>query len=128
MRLLLDTHTFLWFAAGSSRLSPIARRHIEDPSHELLLSIASLWEMAIKISLDRLDLGEPMAEFVEKQVALNSIELLEISLRHVCITAELQFHHRDPFDRLLAAQCIVDDLDLVSADGVFEEYGVRRVW
>ena len=128
MRLLLDTHTFLWFAAGSSRLSPIARRHIEDPSHEVLLSIVSLWEMAVKISLGRLDLGEPMVEFVEKQVALSSIELLEIRPRHVYMTAELRFHHRDPFDRLLAAQCVVEGLDLVSADGVFEEYGVRRVW
>ena len=128
MRLLLDTHTFLWFAAGSSRLSPIARRHIEDPSHELLLSIVSLWEMAIKISLDRLDLGEPMGECVEKQLPLSSIVLLEINPRHVHVTADLKFHHRDPFDRLLAAPCIVDDLDFVSADGVFEEYGVRRVW
>ncbi len=126
--LLLDTHVFLWFAAGSPRLSSDARELIEDARREVWLSIASIWEMGIKVGLGRLELGGPMGEFVDAQLALSAIKLLEIRPQHVYALTELPYHHRDPFDRLLAAQCIVEKLDLVSADEVFEEYGVQRVW
>ena len=128
MRLLLDTHAFLWFVEGSARLSKSAKDHIEDQSHDLLLSIASLWEMAVKISLGKLHVPQPFAEFMQSHLALSSIELLEIRPQHTYAVADLPFHHRDPFDRLLAAQCLSEGLTLISSDGVFEEYGVERVW
>jgi len=128
MRLLLDTHAFLWFVEGSARLSETAKDHIEDDRHDLFLSIASLWEMAVKISLGKLDVPRPFAEFMQSHLALSSIGLFEVSPHHAYAIADLPFHHRDPFDRLLAVQCLSDGFTLVSADGVFEEYGVQRVW
>ena len=128
MRLLLDTHAFLWFVEGSARLSKSAKDHIEDQSHDLLLSIASLWEMAVKISLGKLDVHQPFAKFMQSHLAMSSIGLLEISPQHAFAVADLPFHHRDPFDRLLAVQCLSEGLTLISSDGVFEEYGVERVW
>ena len=128
MRLLLDTHVFLWFIEGSGRLSKSAKDHIEDQSHDLLLSVASLWEMAVKISLGKLGVPQPFAEFMQSHLALSSIGLFEISPQHTYAVADLPFHHRDPFDRLLAAQCLSEGLTFISSDGVFEEYGVERVW
>ena len=128
MRLLLDTHVFLWFVEGSSRLSKTAKDHVEVDGHDFFLSIASLWEMGVKISLGKLDVPQPFAEFMQRHLALSSIGLLEISPEHAYATANLPFHHRDPFDRLLVVQCLSEGLTLVSADGVFEEYGVQRVW
>ena len=128
MRALLDTHAFLWFIEGSARLSKSAKDHIEDQSHDLLLSIASLWKMAVKTSLGKLDVPQPFAEFMQSRLALSSIGLFEISPQHAYAVADLPFHHRDPFDRLLAVQCLSEGLTLISSDGVFEEYGVERVW
>ena len=128
MRLLLDTHVFLWFVEGNSRLSKSAKDHVEDDAHDLFLSVASLWEMGVKISLGKLELPQPFAEFMQRHLALSSIELLGISPQHAYATADLPFHHRDPFDRLLAVQCLSEELTLVSADSVFVEYGVERVW
>lgn len=128
MRLLLDTHAFLWFVQGNERLSKSAKNHMEDQSHELLLSIASLWEMAVKISLGKLDVPQSFAEFMQSHLAMCSIGCLEISAQHTYAVAELPFHHRDPFDRLLAAQCLSEGLGLISSDGVFDKYGVERVW
>jgi PIN domain nuclease of toxin-antitoxin system len=128
MRFLLDTHAFLWFIEGNARLSNTGKDYIEDQSHDLLLSIASLWQMAVKISLGKLDLPQPFAEFMQSHLALSSIGLLEISSRHTYAVADLPYHHRDPFDRLLAAQCLSEGLTLISSDAVFEKYGVERVW
>lgn len=128
MRLLLDTHAFLWFVEGSARLSKTAKDRIEDDAYDLFLSIASVWEMAVKISLGKLDVPRPFAEFMRSHLAISSIGLFDISPRHVYVVADLPFHHRDPFDRLLAAQCLSEGLTLVSADAVFEEYGVQRLW
>lgn len=104
MRLLLDTHTFLWFLADDPQLSPAARRLIEDGTNEILLSMASLWEIAIKVSLGKLTLGGAFATFIPDQLTLNAFGLLPIELAHVTAVAALPFHHRDPFDRLLIAQ------------------------
>ncbi len=128
MRFLLDTHAFLWFIEGNARLSNTGKDYIEDQSHDLLLSIASLWQMAVKISLGKLDLPQPFAEFMQSHLALSSIGLLEISPQHTYAVADLPYHHRDPFDRLLAAQCLSEGLTLISSDAVFEKYGVERVW
>ena len=103
MKLLLDTHAFLWFIAGSERLSATARELIEDSANQPFLSAASLWEMAIKLSLGRLHLGRPFEELIPEQMRLNGIQLLGIEIEHVTPVTTLPFHHRDPFDRLIVA-------------------------
>src|SRR5207244_12653755 len=102
MRLLLDTHSFLWFISGDSKLSPSARAAIEEPTNEVMFSPASAWEMAIKMSLGKLTLTEPFEVLVPREVRRNGFRLLPIELPHVAVVASLPFHHRDPFDRLLA--------------------------
>lgn len=126
MRLLLDTHAFLWFANGDDRLTDFARAAIEDTGNEAFVSVASVWEMAIKHSLGRLRFTEPIDEFLERE--LKGFEILAVTVPHALRTAHLPFHHRDPFDRLLAAVCIEDALPIVSVDEIFDAYGVDRLW
>lgn len=128
MRLLLDTHSFLWFVGGNSRLSSPARTVIEDATNEAFLSIASLWEMGIKISLGKLNIAQPFEEFITRQLAVNHIQLLPITLEHVARIVTLPFHHRDPFDRLLAVQGLAERMPIVSIDEVFTAYGLMQVW
>lgn len=128
MKLLLDTHAFLWFIDGSPQLSTTARTLIEDGNNEVFLSVGSLWEMAIKISLGKLSLGQPFETLMPAQLALNNIELLNITLDHTAKVITLPFHHRDPFDRLLVAQALVENIPLVGVDTVFDAYRVRRLW
>lgn len=128
MKLLLDTHTFLWFIDGSPQPSTAARTLIEEADNEVFLSVGSLWEMAIKVSLGKLSLGQPFERLMPAQLSLNSIELLNITISHTAKVITLPFHHRDPFDRLLIAQALVEDIPLVGVDTVFDAYGVRRLW
>jgi PIN domain nuclease of toxin-antitoxin system len=128
MTLLLDTQAFLWFIAGSSSLSARARSLIEDIDHRRLLSIASVWEMAIKVSLGKLNLAQPFDVLIPQQLAMNDIELLPIGFEHAARLISLPFYHRDPFDRLLVAQCMVERLPLVSVDQAFDAYGIERLW
>ena len=128
MNLLLDTHTFLWFIAGDSNLSKAARSAIEDVNNNLYLSVASVWEIAIKVSIDKLELSEPFETFIPEQLAENGIELLDISVEHAAQIVSMPFHHRDPFDRLIAAQANVEKMTLLSVDGVFDSYGINRLW
>ena len=128
MKVLLDTHAFLWFIEDSPKLSAAARSVIEDGLNTPLLSVASLWEMAIKISLGKLVLTEPFETMVPEQLDLNGIDQLGIDFEHVTRVSKLPFHHRDPFDRLLVAQALVEELPIVSADSSLDAYGVRRLW
>ena len=128
MPLLLDTHTFLWFIDGSPDLSAAARALIEDRANTSFLSVASAWEMAIKVSIGRLTLAEPLELLLPAQLDANGIALLPIELRHTLHVASLPFHHRDPFDRMLIAQSAVEKMPLVSVDAVFDDYGVQRLW
>jgi PIN domain nuclease of toxin-antitoxin system len=128
VKLLLDTHAFLWLAAGDATLSGRARRRIEDRRSERRLSIASVWEIAIKTSTGKLRLRTPIAELVRQQAIENGIELLEIRLEHAIEAGALPHHHPDPFDRLLAAQALREGLTLVSRDAHFDAYGVQRYW
>jgi PIN domain nuclease of toxin-antitoxin system len=109
-------------------LSSRARVLIEDPANHRLLSAATLWEMAIKASLGKLRLRAPFSELIPSQIAATGIEILPVSLPHAALVADLPFHHRDPFDRMLAAQCRVDRLPIVSADPAFDHYCVERFW
>lgn len=126
--LLLDTHSFLWFVWDDARLSPSAKAVIEDAQNRKLVSIASCWEIAIKVSLGKLDLGESCGTFLPREFAANHFVLLPITLDHVGRVEQLPFHHRDPFDRLLVAQCLGDNLSMVSADTSLDAYGIPRLW
>ena len=128
MNVLLDTHTFLWFVAGEEKLSPKARTAIENPDNVKLVSMASFWEIAIKVSLGRLSLTQPFRHFLTSQMEINGFNQLQIEITHLDVVRGLPLHHRDPFDRLLAAQCIADDLTLFSADAAFDPYPVKRIW
>jgi PIN domain nuclease of toxin-antitoxin system len=128
VKILLDTHAFLWFIEDSPKLSTAARSVIEDGFNEPLLSVASLWEMAIKVSIGKLDLKKPFETFVPDQMDLNGFDQLAISFPHIAAVAKLPFHHRDPFDRLLVAQALVEGMPVVSADDLLDAYGVTRLW
>ena len=128
MRLLLDTHAFLWWIQGGEGLSSVARTTIADRQHECWLSIASAWEMAIKISLGKLKLPNDLERFLSEQLARNGFQAMPIAVGHVSRVAQLPFHHRDPFDRLIAAQALEEDVAVVTADKVFSKYKVRRIW
>lgn len=106
MKLLLDTHAFLWFIEGNSTLSELARNLIEEQANQRFLSVASLWEIAIKSSIGKLELKMTLTELVEREVYGNAIELLEIQPEHLDELTKLPFHHRDPFDRLILAQSL----------------------
>jgi PIN domain nuclease of toxin-antitoxin system len=127
MRLLLDTHTFLWFIDGTV-LSSRIRQMIEDTANERVLSVASLWEMSIKVSIGKLSLGLPFASLVETQIEGNLIRLLPIAPTHLDVLAGLPYHHRDPFDRLIIAQAIIENAIILSRDTAFDDYPINRVW
>lgn len=128
MRLLLDTHAFIWFIEGHADLSDLAKSLIEDPENERLLSIASLWEIAIKTSLGRLNLNMSIQQLVENHVYGNAIALPPIVPSCLDHLANLAFYHKDPFDRLIIAQAMVEKLTIVSKDGLFDGYDVDCVW
>lgn len=127
MTFLLDTHAFLWFINDDARLSPTALKLLESDA-DLLFSMASLWEIAIKVSLKKLTLPLPFHSFVEQHLIANEIELLSIQSSHLEQLIELPFYHRDPFDRLIIAQTLTNDLELVSGDTVFDPYSLKRHW
>lgn len=128
MRLLLDTHAFLWFIEGNPNLSDTARNLIEDPKNQRFLSIASLWEMSIKVSIGRLELEMAFTELVKREVHGNAIELLKIQPEHLDELAKLPFHHKDPFDRLIIAQSLAENLPIVTKDSAFQNYPVTAFW
>src|SRR5436309_2461922 len=124
MNLLLDTHAFLWFIANDPKLSNQAKSEIQTPTNRRFLSMASLWEMAIKVSLGKLRVTQPFEQFIPEQLQLNRIEVLAVEFAHVAAVVSMPFHHRDPFDRLLAAQCQIEGLPLLSNDPAFDAYSV----
>jgi PIN domain nuclease of toxin-antitoxin system len=128
VRLLLDTHVFLWFVLDDPRLSATAKALIVDPSNDVEISPASYWEMAIKISLGKYSLPEPYEVFMEREIVANQFRILHIEPRHTALLTTLPFHHHDPFDRLLVAQATAEQIPIVSGDPAFDAYGVRRLW
>ena len=128
MKYLLDTHTLLWFLQGDKKLSDKARRLIDSPRNEKFLSIVSLWEIAIKVSLGKLVLNKPFEKLFPEQLHFNRIEILDITVDSLIKLTTLPFHHRDPFDRLIIAQAFVKDLPIISADAAFDAYEISREW
>ena len=127
MRYLLDTHILIWALESPRKLSSSARKIVEDPASKLILSIATPWELAIKTNSGKLDAAEILEKF-ELFISSGSYELLQASVSHVIRAGFLPPHHRDPFDRLLAAQSLDLRVPLISRDGIFDLYGVKRIW
>lgn len=123
MNVLLDTHTFIWFNLNDSRLTDAARATIQEPANTVLISPASYWEIAIKISRGKFLLTGAYEEFWRRGLDDNGIGILPIELRHAGRLVELPYHHSDPFDRMLVAQALVEQIPLVSADPRLDAYG-----
>jgi len=129
MRLLLDTHTFLWFISGDSKLSDHARKLIESNQNERLLSIASLWEMSIKASIGKIKLNMTFQEMNHVHIEGNAIQVLHITPKHLDILSTLPFYHKDPFDRLIIVQGQSEMLSIVSKDNNFKDYtNIKVIW
>jgi PIN domain nuclease of toxin-antitoxin system len=126
--LLLDTHTFLWAVLDDPRLSDNARALMLNVDNELLVSPASYWEIAIKISVGKYAIDDDFEAFMERQTIYSEFTQLPISVKHTAVVATLPFHHRDPFDRLLVAQAISEDIPIVSIDRLLDAYSVKRIW
>jgi len=128
MQVLLDTHALLWFLLDDPKLSRAARTIISDAQTKVNVSPATYWEIAIKISLGKYTLAEPYGMFIEQELARNDFGILPILPRHTAALIDLPFHHRDPFDRLLIAQAIAEQIPLVSSDAVIDHYAITRLW
>jgi PIN domain nuclease of toxin-antitoxin system len=126
--LLLDTHAFLWFITDDPQLSSPAKSHIAAPTNEVLVSPASYWEIAIKVSIGKYPLHASFESFITQGIVNNRFMVLPIEPKHAARLTNLPFHHKDPFDRLLIAQTLVEQLPIVSNDTVFDAYGVQRLW
>ena len=127
MKYLLDTHALLWITTDDPKLSKKAKNIYLDAENEILLSIASIWELAIKSRIGKITFQKDLDDFVDAHIKGNNIEILKIELPHVLRIEKLPFHHRDPFDRLIIAQAIEDNLKILGADNTFDKYKVKRI-
>ena len=128
MRLLLDTQALLWFVLDDPKLSAKAKALIADPANDIEISPASYWEIAIKISIGKYHLPESLDSFFERELGANAFRILSIKPRHVAPLTSLPFYHRDPFDRLLVAQAMVESIAIISSDLALDNYPVTRLW
>jgi PIN domain nuclease of toxin-antitoxin system len=128
VRLLLDTHALLWLVEGDAQLSQSATDMLVDSANDLLLSSVTYWELAIKVSIGKYRLAEPLAAYVEEAIRLYALTVLPIEVTHAQAVVNLPYHHKDPFDRMLIAQSIVEQVAIVSSDRAFDAYSVQRLW
>jgi PIN domain nuclease of toxin-antitoxin system len=128
MRLLLDTHAFIWFVLNDPQLSRTADALITDPTNDVFVSPATYWEIAIKVGKKKLDLLAPYDDFIYRGIQGNDFEILPIETRHTSLLTGMPMHHNDPFDRLLIAQSLVEQMAVVGVDATFDSYGVLRLW
>ena len=128
MKYLIDTHTLLWSVGNNPKLSKKAKNHYLNPNNDIFLSIASIWELSIKIGLQKLNLKLPLKEFVNIHILGNNIQILDIKLNHLYVIEKLPLHHRDPFDRLIVSQAIEENLPIIGMDEVFDNYEIKRIW
>jgi len=124
MRILLDTHIFLWWDSQPEQLSLQAKSLCQDPANELILSVASVWEMQVKQQIGKLSLRLPLDKLIEEQRQSNGLEILPVRLSHALALEALPLHHRDPCDRMLIAQAKAENMSLLSADPMFKQYDV----
>ena len=131
MKLLLDTHALIWFYENAPELSVQSKTAIEDPANEPFASLTSFWEMSIKLGLGKMSISTSLEKFAE-DVTNNGIQLLPVEMKHIVHYQTLPFHHRDPFDRMIVAQGLVEGMNIVSIDEIFDEYLkdsiVQRIW
>jgi len=128
VKLLLDTHSLIWFFSGEPKLSNTARIYVEEVKHQKFISLATVWEMAIKQSKKKLDLALPLEDYIQQKLKLEDFELLLINLNHLAIISSLPFLHNDHFDRLIIAQAIVEKIPILSRDLAFDSYDIQRIW
>ena len=128
MKLLLDTHTLLWWRDNPVELSETALVALRDPNNTLLISLATLWELQIKVGLNKLSVDVSLSEMVRQEVEVNGMELLPITVNHIYALSSLPHHHRDPFDRLLIAQAQTEKATLVTKDHLIALYSVATLW
>lgn len=130
MRILLETHTIYWYTTGDSQLSATAQTLIQDASNEVLISPASYWEIAIKVNKGKWQMNQPYEDFLDACLNRYGFRILPIEPRHTVEVSRLPFPtaHRDPFDRLLVAQALVEQIPVVSIDVALDSYGVTRLW
>jgi PIN domain nuclease of toxin-antitoxin system len=128
MQLLLDTHSFIWWSINSEKLSLTVQDLLFDRNNRLFLSVASVWEMQIKLQLGKLQLNPSLQELIKNQITINNLEILSIDLAHIWTLATLIHYHKDPFDRLLISQSITEIMPILSIDEIFDLYPVQRIW
>lgn len=128
MRLLLDSHSILWFSDDSPKMPESIKRIIEDKANEKFVSLASVWELAIKFTTGKLKFTDPPELYLADLLRLNHFQLFPLTFSHVVSGAALPYYHRDPFDRVIIAQSLLEEIPVVSADTVFDAYGVNRIW
>ncbi len=128
MRLLVDSCTFFWYTSGAKDLSATAKQALQNPENQLFLSVASIWELALKYSKGKLVLPEPPSTYVPSRRAILGIDVLELREDAALYSASLPSHHADPFDRMLVCQSLVYGLPILSPDSAFARYGVRTIW
>ena len=128
MNLLLDSHVFIWAYDEQHKLSQTARQEISNPANSLFLSVASAWEIQIKIKLGKFKLQDPLADVINEQKHVNGLKILPVKLSHALYLENLPLHHKDPFDRLLISQAIVENMTFVSADAKTSKYQVNTLW
>jgi PIN domain nuclease of toxin-antitoxin system len=128
VKVLLDTHTFIWLFDSPEHLSGRAAAICQDPASMLVVSVASIWEMVIKLQIGKLRLSQPLASIVERQQQVNGLDIVPVDLAHVLAVERLPLHHRDPFDRLLIAYASVEGLPILSTDPIFQQYPITTIW
>ncbi len=127
MKLLVDTQSFIWFVENDKQLPVKIKNELEDLNNTIIISIASLWEMAIKMSLGKLNLSCDIEKMIDK-LYQNGFEILPILPQHIIKLSTLQYFHRDPFDRIIISQGLTENIPIVSSDEVFDDYNVKRKW
>lgn len=128
MRLLLDTHALIWAVEQPAKLGPAAHKVLQDPANDILVSAGTIWEIAIKAGLNKLNLSQPFRIWIDRVIADLGAVVLPITVDHAEILATLPHHHRDPFDRLLVGQALAEQIPIVSADAALDPYGMARIW
>lgn len=128
MKLLLDTHAFLWAITDDAKLSPLARKNFLASDNELFLSVASVWEVITKVQVGKMDLPAPAGIYLKREIVKNNIQILPILMSHVLRLEQLPLHHRDPFDRIMVAQAIEEGVPILTADPLMKNYVAATFW
>ena len=128
MNLLSDTHAFIWSFSNTKKLSATVIKEFKNPANQIFLSVASVWEMQIKIKLGKMVFNDTLENIITEQQTVNNVQILPVNLSHALYLENLPLHHKDPFDRLLISQAIVENMNLVTADPKFAKYQVNLLW